>query len=1365
MSTNYSEQIFQSIDTIISQRLNEVSFDKTEICEIVSQDKDNVNKYWVSNGSLKYEAYSIDENRKYLANQKVYVTIPQGNYDLRKLIIGSYSADETNENLYVNPFNHLVTSSSHEVSDIIITTNTSGNSTSNFKDLNIRFNYSNTIDFDYIGLEFGLDTSSLQGTYKGTYSIELQIYNNEDEQLNTSRIILYNTDLYGNPYSLIPMLKFQHLFPFPKEIKKITDIAKIRVLLAQDGNFEKIGNIKLQDIKLYFGYDTKTITKDKLQLILAEGQNLKYTTGQTAAARNLYLDWKHFDTSNTPYIFNIHQSPNIFEYYKVYWLHYVDGLGKNADLPDKYAWNWETITNNTGLTQDIALTTLYRTDQYKAVIKYKYQNNETIYYAESTGLIFENTQVTAQPGATNNSDESLRLSLAKGDTGIYNIYGLDGRMVDTSKKNRTITAAFLDKTSWNDKKIETVIWKFPDSNTMILNGVQDPNNKNKATFDINSYYKPGAMNNRIWCEVKFVTGEIRRGSLTLQFGEISTAGTSYAFNIDFVGHNTCVYANSTDKVKIKATFEKVNGEVMTVPTITWSWVTSDSYKNDDDPLTSGSGIEIKGSGDEIELFYSGTTVPSENYSILQATISNYAIDNGLNSDLTAYLPIPIAYQDYNYISGATRLVYAMDNQSVSKSNDDYRLYQINDNKEAIEVENTSWYITSHPSTLDGIPELREITEKIGDKEITRYTIRPVSYTSSYIPLVNINCVIDENIVWSQPILILSNAWESDEINDWNGAVEIDEKDGNIKAPFFVTGKKEKVIEDGQPKNRLTGLVIGDLEKASVASGTGIYGFYQGRPRYYLTDSGKFYVGKDNNFISFNEGFDGRSKKDELLIKTQNFILDTDKLKINSASGIKLLNNKNEETVVLDNKGNAIIGNWKINAGAISSTVYNKDGKECTVSLINTNNYYHSGGTSGRASDVLVVYDASNTSNPYPFSLWKDGTLNCTKAKIEGTVTAKEGKIADYLISGAQLIGNNVGLSGTSGQGWAFWAGSNDSGSAPFRVGHDGSLRATKADIEGVITAKEGGKIGNWYIGTDYLQGTWGNNYVKIKVPDNTSDNTFLDVKYNGTFPFVVTKTGHLTATDAEITGTINAGSIIVGGTKLRNGVLFGTNGYSTINDRYDDNYPNDENKAGTLWRHTYSGNWIWLAQSGVHTNCDLDVGGNIHIGASSIDSHFTDDLSHFQINDLSYIDLIINGSKKLWCKSTGGVLNGTWTTGSSITVTSDINAKNTINPLSDIYSILFDNFRPVTYKYNDGTSNRLHTGFIAQEVYKALQIAGISSQDFAGLIIPNENTDDEFWTLRYEEFIALNTWQIQKLKTRVTELENEIKEIKQRYEI
>ena len=42
---NYSEQIFQSIDTIISQRLNEVKFDRTITCEVIAGVKDYPNKY------------------------------------------------------------------------------------------------------------------------------------------------------------------------------------------------------------------------------------------------------------------------------------------------------------------------------------------------------------------------------------------------------------------------------------------------------------------------------------------------------------------------------------------------------------------------------------------------------------------------------------------------------------------------------------------------------------------------------------------------------------------------------------------------------------------------------------------------------------------------------------------------------------------------------------------------------------------------------------------------------------------------------------------------------------------------------------------------------------------------------------------------------------------------------------------------------------------------------------------------------------------------------------------------------------------------------------------------------------------------
>ena len=134
-------------------------------------------------------------------------------------------------------------------------------------------------------------------------------------------------------------------------------------------------------------------------------------------------------------------------------------------------------------------------------------------YTESTGLVFDNTDVAADPGASNSSVDTLHIKLNEGDTGVYNIYGLDGRMMDYSYKGRphNIYFEFLDTTPLD--RIASINWEFPSENTMIKD-VADTD-KQKATFNIDTMYKPGAMNNRIWCTVTLVTGEIRRGSLTL----------------------------------------------------------------------------------------------------------------------------------------------------------------------------------------------------------------------------------------------------------------------------------------------------------------------------------------------------------------------------------------------------------------------------------------------------------------------------------------------------------------------------------------------------------------------------------------------------------------------------------------------------------------------------------------------------------------------------------------------------------------------------------------------------------------------------------------------------------------------------------
>ena len=71
----------------------------------------------------------------------------------------------------------------------------------------------------------------------------------------------------------------------------------------------------------------------------------------------------------------------------------------------------------------------------------------------------------------------------------------------------------------------------------------------------------------------------------------------------------------------------------------------------------------------------------------------------------------------------------------------------------------------------------------------------------------------------------------------------------------------------------------------------------------------------------------------------------------------------------------------------------------------------------------------------------------------GKVTANDGSIGGFTISNGKLVGtggNGVGMSG-NGTDWAFWAGSNTGGNAPFHVGHEGNLYATQAYITGTIT--------------------------------------------------------------------------------------------------------------------------------------------------------------------------------------------------------------------------------------------------------------------------------------------------------------------------
>jgi hypothetical protein len=119
-------------------------------------------------------------------------------------------------------------------------------------------------------------------------------------------------------------------------------------------------------------------------------------------------------------------------------------------------------------------------------------------------------------------------------------------------------------------------------------------------------------------------------------------------------------------------------------------------------------------------------------------------------------------------------------------------------------------------------------------------------------------------------------------------------------------------------------------------------------------------------------------------------------------------------------------------------------------------------------------------------------------------------------------------------------------------------------------------------------------------------------------------------------------------------------------------------------------------------------------------------------------------------------IGGSWTT------LSDARAKHDIETLDGRYDVFFDNLLPQRFKYNVGTSDRYHTGYITQNIQEALATAEISEKEFAGVVTLNQGTENEESALRYYEFVSLNTDQIQKLKKRVDTLEAKNAELEER---
>lgn len=894
MDYNYSEIICTAIDEIVTAKLQGLEYDVTKQCTIVDDSQSHKGKYVVSDGTSKYEAYSTDVSFK--KGNSVLVTIPNGNYDLQKTIVCRISADDTTPFNYTSPMDTMIKITNNIFDDakvvygenIGLLANDTNQSTAagpiysltesagfaGFTRLGITANFKSLLN--------GLDVTS------GTYGLKLLIYTENSISPGVKDNAVYelsfnSSDMIGNPYQFDSYFYQEKVF----DISSINNIKQIDVYFYQNGQFydgnnnyiewqyvdSLLGATKLQnnlfvdDVKIYLGYDMGAFSGETLLLYTNDALTYHYTNDPLYKA--VALRWIHKLDDNTYQLLGLSDLKDEFE---VHWFRYKKG----HETIDKYAGNdWEELpaVDDNEFKCEFVPDIAARSEQIKVIGLQKTITGtndkgesvitETPYY--SNLMIFENEE-NVPDKITYDAATALSIVCEDGSEGNYFLYNQNGKIENegNGQGNKRYWKAMFQGAEIDSNlglgESDFIKWYFPVENTMLtFSNDYFTENEGEKAEDIKSYYgvdyyeitrgttnvtisgKPELTsvkqaysignqwnqknaNNTIRCVVR-IKGVEYEAIEELRFGKAGTNGTNTTFLIEFVNNANALVIGKNNTVTVRARLYDSNGSNIgfhqsQADTVQWSWHKQTSDKN---YMSFPSGA----TGDILTLTCNIDTLPNDNYYILKAT---YGM-------LEAYLPIPLKTNNTSHMEGAREVIY--DHQGTpSYYSDAYVLYSYTDG--AYEEDNTVAWVIKYDEEVDAIskgyiPDLQEIKSRKGYKGL----VASPFYANGYNDKV---CVsgIGTHCQWSQPILIMQSRYDFAMLNNWDGTLTLDEKNGTILSTMLGAGRKNT-------DNSFSGVLIGDIQGGTKLNGTdtqtGVYGLHSGAISYALKEDGTATFGK------------------------------------------------------------------------------------------------------------------------------------------------------------------------------------------------------------------------------------------------------------------------------------------------------------------------------------------------------------------------------------------------------------------------------------------------------------------------------------------------------------------------------------------
>ena len=279
MARDMAEELFQAVDTLINKRIEKVRFDETVEATVKDDAEADRGKYVLTTGDASFVAYSASDT-KYRKGEAVLVTIPQGDFDKQKMIIGRQTGDNDTAKEYISPLASIVDATGNLIySDI------------------------NEIGIKAQGNEnqytWEWDLANKTGTEHNKENfIDSAAYKNRQNFLTKIEALdsyIKNSNNLLGIYTAVAVDNFKEFLEYFKDPRNIADAElknKIEELLAFEGiEFEK-ASVNINDDNFYTKYFTNDNTF-KIQSIIWDSGEINesgFTRIGLAAKFKTFLD-------------------------------------------------------------------------------------------------------------------------------------------------------------------------------------------------------------------------------------------------------------------------------------------------------------------------------------------------------------------------------------------------------------------------------------------------------------------------------------------------------------------------------------------------------------------------------------------------------------------------------------------------------------------------------------------------------------------------------------------------------------------------------------------------------------------------------------------------------------------------------------------------------------------------------------------------------------------------------------------------------------------------------------------------------------------------------------------------------------------